>query len=734
MNAMTRLEPNETASLKRARNHQPDATIAAAVDRILVRRKPHVARIKATGDLLAQVRKALAGMCSGRPLESSAAKSYADVHGEIAQVQSDLNRLHDRYARDSLCLGIAGQARQGKSRLLQSLTGLSDQEIPCSAYSFTTGAPSVVVHSDNPLTQATVEFLTEADFLRSNIQPVYRALGWDDAPQTLDDFAVAVLPSVEESGQATAHRNVLLSYQENLEQYRHLIGRAPQAIAPEDIVRYVAQFNPVDPDDVYHAFRAVRLVQIATPFPMRDVGRIAVTDVPGLDEPKPGEAQRLIQQLADRVDMVVLLKKPRETGDGWNRDDVGLYQLAKETVSPLNLQQISALVLNRHADGRSDAICELLRRSAPVSGLLTADTFVANCADPHDVRENLLQPLLQYMAQHIETIDRTAIAAVAERVRDLATRVVSLCSHFRKDRANAVDSHSPEAAYSRQFRRFEKHLKSQLVNLETQLKDVAGDAHPAFSDALASALQRAEQDKGLPTPDELVLLHNQEKDWRIVFGKQMHRIRTHLTAGFQSLDTTLRTSVEDVKSSIVGILKGAGLGQLDPAEDSQFLRTLLAELNPDAFPELYQGFHDLNEFNLLYRGLIQHRIRSSLENLYQDTTEFALTSSSLAEIGPEHLIDLLANAHEDSLYRLREALQAMVSEPGVALHAVVEEFVDRIGHAEGAMEQWRVFLDERKTRLWPDEFAWHQEVNRLRVHVEALVLAAGQMTPREVVR
>jgi hypothetical protein len=41
-----------------------------------------------------------------------------------------LNSLKSRFSRQTLNIGVVGRARQGKSRLLQSLTGLSKAEIP----------------------------------------------------------------------------------------------------------------------------------------------------------------------------------------------------------------------------------------------------------------------------------------------------------------------------------------------------------------------------------------------------------------------------------------------------------------------------------------------------------------------------------------------------------------------------------------------------------------------------
>jgi hypothetical protein len=69
--------------------------------------------------------------------------------------------LKNRFSRDTLNIGVIGRARQGKSRLLQSLTGLSAAEIPDGDRQHCTGVRSTIHHSNSVDTYGEVWFHTE---------------------------------------------------------------------------------------------------------------------------------------------------------------------------------------------------------------------------------------------------------------------------------------------------------------------------------------------------------------------------------------------------------------------------------------------------------------------------------------------------------------------------------------------------------------------------------------------
>ena len=90
------------------------------------------------------------------------------------------------------------------------------------------------------------------------------------------------------------------------------------------------------------------------------------------------------------------------------------------------------------------------------------------------------------------------------------------------------------------------------------------------------------------------------------------------------------------------------------------------------------GFQTLAEFELSYRGLIQHRIRQHLDDLTPDETSLQLSPSpSAAEV-----LSCLNSLHAEAIYKCETALDDLLAEPNQAAFAIVEEFLDRILRAK----------------------------------------------------
>lgn len=113
----------------------------------------------------------------------------------IEQEQRVWENLWKRFSRDTLNIGVAGLARQGKSTLLQSLTGLiSDDEIPSSDRMPCTSVQSNIYHIPDGETYALVYFYSETSFLNEVISPYYQKLGFASPPKSLAEFRQPLPP------------------------------------------------------------------------------------------------------------------------------------------------------------------------------------------------------------------------------------------------------------------------------------------------------------------------------------------------------------------------------------------------------------------------------------------------------------------------------------------------------------------------------------------------------------
>ena len=145
----------------------------------------------------------------------------------------------------------------------------------------------------------------------------------------------------------------------------------------------------------------------------------------------------------------------------------------------------------------------------------------------------------------------------------------------------------------------------------------------------------------------------------------------------------------------------------------------IARILPDEILEgqpsrLKFGFEILSNFELSYRGMIQHRIRKCLDGLTPDKTPLKLPSPIDENKAAQQISQNLQTLHGEAVYQCQTALEELLTEPSQAAFAIVEEFLDRVLRDEDVDEEWRLFLEQERTSIWPSEFELLGERSRLR--------------------
>ncbi|MBC6478427.1 MAG: hypothetical protein GDA56_12255 [Hormoscilla sp. GM7CHS1pb] len=200
---------------------------------------------------------------------------FSTIRLSIFTEWSALSKFRARFSRQNLNLGVVGIARQGKSRLLRSLTGLSAGEIPDGDKGHCTGVRSTIYQMPSGETYGMVWFHTEQSFLDETIAPYYEKLSLGEKPRTVEQFAQQLPPlpsNLASNPTYQAMYDYLGKYHQNLPNYRHLLGAtSPRRISQNQIREYVAQDN-LTGDRVHFNYLAVQKVSIFCTFPNTDVG------------------------------------------------------------------------------------------------------------------------------------------------------------------------------------------------------------------------------------------------------------------------------------------------------------------------------------------------------------------------------------------------------------------------------------------------------------------------------
>jgi hypothetical protein len=213
----------------------------------------------------------------------------------ITQQREIWELLLQRLNRDTINIGVIGLARQGKSTLLQKITGLTDDEIPSSDRMPCTSVQSNIYHLDGD-TYAKVYFHSESSFLEQVIQPYYEELGFSNIPKSLTEFRNTPFPSQPTNPRHPAkaeaiYKHLRDDYYAHFDVYGSLLQPHKRSITiPKDeIKKYVSQ----DYDEVGHPkffnHLAVEKVEIFCSFPEAKVKKIGLVDMPGLGDTRLGD-------------------------------------------------------------------------------------------------------------------------------------------------------------------------------------------------------------------------------------------------------------------------------------------------------------------------------------------------------------------------------------------------------------------------------------------------------------
>ncbi len=696
---------------------------------IIEKRKPLATKVKETESNLHALSSALHGLDEHRSQLLSQADDV-ETRGRLQEInlttiQSEINtelaalsKLKTRFLRSTLNIGVVGRAGQGKSRLLQSLSGLSTDEIPSGDHSHCTGVRSTIHHNPCVETYGEVWFHSEPSFLSEIISPYYEKLQLGSRPFTLEEFARNPLPKLPKqfSGQAEpgAMYEHLRKYHENFDKYRHLLEEpSPQRISKQQIREYVAQ-DTSDGQRIYFNYLAVQEAKIVCGFPNTDVGQIALIDMPGLGDTGLGDTERLMRILGQDVDIVLFVRMPRPPRDFWADVDVKLYDTARSSLVDLPIHLWSFMVLNQtSADspiGDNVAYCKELFSTHKTSHIDVVECITASCADHEDANQKILDRILDYLMQSITALDKQYASACQDRLSRLHDAILLELEKAQKALGNGLQRDSSFPLFIKLFNKLWNDLTVALEGLLRDLREQRDEQDADFRDEVNAALQACREDTGIPSLEEIDIRRDSEGSYGIAHNKYLHEIRSYLSQHFLSLDDGLKRSLESIKSQVVAILSDQGrLKALTKAEGAVFLDDI-EKLMPEELDRLKLGFKILSTFELSYRGLIQHRIRRHLDRLTPDETPLQLSKSPSSQ---EILISL-QTLHAEALYECEAALDELLCEPSQAAYAIVEEFVDRILRAEGVKDDWQIFLEEVRSEIWATEFEKLGKNSRLR--------------------
>lgn len=661
----------------------------------------------------------------------------------IQQIEEELEKLRtikERFSRSTLNIGVVGLMGQGKSTLLKSLSGLTDNEIPAFEGGACTAVRSTIENQEGEI-KAQVILHSEDSFLKEVIWPYYEELRLTSPPTSLEDFASKPFPEAKLGGATDEemYNHLRADYYYNLAKYRHLLKPGEQRKLPikkDEIPEYVVQKR--DPQGRLLSFKhlAVREVKIFCPFQdedpnkKSDIGKVALVDVPGLGDSRLGDEKLMLKTLGQEVDVVLFVRRPDPQRYQWLPVDTQLYDTAAKALN--DLEKRSFMILNYSQRINNLKACQTLQNNIDTIKVVRCE--IANCSNYKNVNR-VFNLVLDYLAVSINDLDKR----YAQSSQD---RLIEIYYQINVELANARLALAQYARESRQFKVLFYKLLQDIVNGLVELRDELFLKHeevdPDFKKAADAVMQACEINTGIPSEDEIV---NRSRDpefkgaYQAVYRVYIAELRTHLSQHFLELDNGLSESIDKMKSLVTNVLVTKGrLGELTQSGGTKFLKEM-ADLLAERQNKLALGFRILWEFKFSYGGSLLPLIRKQLDGLLQPDINKAAPDANNFLPDPSNAVEVRTNLealHKKAVESCKEILDNWLKAPSQVRYYMVEEFVDRVLYAKDMKTEWEIFLSDEdvRSKVWPEfkESEKRQQMQQEWLNAVARVEALNQQS------
>jgi len=663
-----------------------------------------------------------------------------DLTSEISKIVLDCEAVRKRLDRDRINLGISGQARVGKSTLLQNISGLSDDEVPTGKGLPVTAVRSKIYNS-NSYNRAIIELRTFNDFKNDVLDGYHSILpeSYKYASSTIEEYQNFRYPKfedieneVDDNKKATVNDILpkLIEMQERFSTYKDLLKGGELEIKNLSELRPFVAY-PTNKEKESGNFSrkdlAVKDIRIEVKFPQVDVQELGLIDLPGLGENDPNIDKIHVNGFKNEVDFVIMLKKPTETKGFWEKQDVQCLDMLSDAKGHFGKSGDFVAIGVNKADGDDKNIFDGLMNNIKNSVGKNHNVYVFNAIDGKSVRENLLNPILKDISEKLPGLDQELIDITYNSVKDTSKRILNRIM----DVDNYLKSNFPTITSSAEER---DRLTRKLID------NISNDLQIEIVEPLLKKARRNE-DKDREAEDEGFLeevekIHNEIKDWIVnKFGmddweedalKKMKRhqgyaeianekiqgIRVEISKRYIKLNPYFKLKISSLWDDIVNVLR-RHLGELIPLnlegrDALQHLKAKLEEASEEC-PKLSEAIENLLNLEIEYRSHLHPRVREALDCLFLTKTVGDEEVRQIEDItqneeGVRLLLSKLQDLAKKSATDIKTALFKEAGITLLVLHSAAEQFEDTIIREKDIDYEYHRMTRSYLNEIWPDKF------------------------------
>lgn len=652
-------------------------------------------------------------------------------HECYSQTKNSLEQLRNRFSRKEIHISFVGQAGQGKSLVMQNISGLSGKVIPSSDGEDCTGAKSIISNRMGQDVVAEITFYTRSeyrDIVNKYLREIFGKSEYEiDSVEEISALKINELKT--EVDFLTAQKQALYlhleKYIEHTEEILPFLGTT-QTVSEEKIESYVAQYSNEDKTKKYYTYLGVKVANILCSFPCSQCGKIVLVDTIGLGATALNIRERMLETVSNDSDAILLMTRPDAKRPRVEGDDIHIIKDIGEKMTVEYTRRKLFWIINKVSSGvgkNVEGIPGILSQLRKMDNFPIAAILEVDCKEKEEVENKLLIPVLEQLSNNLPQMDEILLAKAAQQLDILYQEYHAVAEKVGKVFSTSIDEDTRREFWSeiqKTYQRMTNSIRELYVN------EPYGQLRTQPCEKLKAAVEQKLRNILIRIPeksDVLELLNDDSINQHNAYEKMTDKMRLSIINDFLELNTVLHDLVIEMKRRIIKCLVNETQGRLgflisvSPDDVDEWLRELICHMeNYPKYGLIVEALQKLMDFDLRMESFLIYRVRAHL-----DVIDISLIQQGPPLRGTLAEKDILA---EDIIFRLEHELEIVYKEikaeleplynyPNSALWAVVKDFYDRIVYAENEQinveRAWQYLYEDNISSVWKKEYTAYQE-------------------------
>lgn len=553
----------------------------------------------------------------------------------------DLEELRKEFNRETINIGVSGEARVGKSLTLQLITGLKDKQIPSGESYPTTAVRSEIYNSSEE--KATIVFKTSDEFLYGYIKPhitnVNKYTNDKIEISNVSDLKGLKLPETLNSQATSEARNSLEKLKDATrcyDSYINLLNNNDKHIPIEQLTSYITYPSPYEINSgsvEERKYLAVKSAKVYCSFPFLGDAKIGLIDMPGLGELDTAVSKAHLSGLEDKVDKVLMILRPHkeksfvDAGMGKLIDQLDIIQPGVKLRSDL----ISAGIntergLERNANDLLSDFNRIINSSRYNDDI---QAFIYNAVDYESVRE-IVEDIIDELASNLSIMDHQKIEYVINKIvkeKDFSNNMFSI----KKSLVELLDKlPKPAGIMHKKVKEISRNIINTFNDLESAYTHNEKNMSEFYSNYKEDVINIGKTideklENGFFKESEKVWIAESlgQKDYLNYYRDECKRIRREIINKYSMLDTYYNDTLITFKNTVVeSFIQSLSLTEkyfgIESTDDvSQKINKIIIKFKGkvDCIFDLEQAFTLLSNLNYNFRSNTFLRIEQHLQKL-----------------------------------------------------------------------------------------------------------------------